>query len=77
MLVCNAGLTAVEGKTKDGLDMVWGVNYLGHFKLLQVRLVQGALVGGCVRVCKACVAVCHVSCRSCCRCSSQRRGRGS
>ena len=42
VLICNAGVMGVGGKTKDGLDMQFGVNHLAHFLLFQ--LLKDALL---------------------------------
>ena len=43
VLVCNAGVMGVsEGKTKDGLDVQFGVNHVAHFLLFQ--LLKAALL---------------------------------
>jgi NAD(P)-dependent dehydrogenase (short-subunit alcohol dehydrogenase family) len=36
VLVLNAGLVNVEGRTADGFEVVMGTNYLGHFYLVKV-----------------------------------------
>ena len=37
ILICNAGVMATPpGKTKDGLDMQFGVNHIAHFLLFQL-----------------------------------------
>jgi retinol dehydrogenase 12 len=45
VLVNNAGLAAVPGTTKDGFEMTFGTNHLGHFlltELLMARLRESA-----------------------------------
>ena len=43
VLICNAGVMAHPGgKTKDGLDVQFGVNHVAHFLLFQ--LLKGALL---------------------------------
>ena len=43
VLICNAGVMATPaGKTKDGLDIQWGVNHVAHFLLFQ--LLKAALL---------------------------------
>ncbi len=41
-LVCNAGTQIVTGRTftKDGFEMTFGVNHLGHFLLVNLMLAQ-------------------------------------
>ena len=41
-IVCNAGVQVVSGTewTKDGLEMTFGVNHLGHFALVQGLLEE-------------------------------------
>jgi NAD(P)-dependent dehydrogenase (short-subunit alcohol dehydrogenase family) len=42
-LINNAGLAGKRGLTKDGFEMTWGTNHLGHYlftRLLLERLVQ-------------------------------------
>jgi light-dependent protochlorophyllide reductase len=43
-LVCNAGTQIVTGRTftKDGFEMTFGVNHLGHFLLVNLMLAQMA-----------------------------------
>ena len=42
VLICNAGVMALGGKTKDGLDMQFGTNHVAHFLLFQ--LLKDALL---------------------------------
>lgn len=46
-LVCNAGLIMVDGthQTKDGFELTFGVNHLGHFLLVNLLLEQIADAG--------------------------------
>jgi NAD(P)-dependent dehydrogenase (short-subunit alcohol dehydrogenase family) len=41
LLIANAGLANVKGLTRQGFEMTFGVNYLGHYLL--VRLLEPAL----------------------------------
>jgi retinol dehydrogenase-12 len=45
VLVNNAGLAGARGRTRDGFELTFGVNHLGHFlltRLLETRLREGA-----------------------------------
>lgn len=42
-LLCNAGVSSTVGTTSDGLDMVFQINYLGHFLLVGQLLKDKAL----------------------------------
>jgi NAD(P)-dependent dehydrogenase (short-subunit alcohol dehydrogenase family) len=45
VLVNNAGIGGAHGRTKQGFELMFGVNHLGHFALTQLllpRLVDGA-----------------------------------
>ena len=43
VLLCNAGVSSTVGTTADGLDMVFQINYLGHFLLIGQLLKDKAL----------------------------------
>ncbi|HJK90205.1 MAG TPA: SDR family oxidoreductase [Polyangiaceae bacterium LLY-WYZ-15_(1-7)] len=38
VLVANAGLAGQKGLTKEGFELAWGVNHLGHFLLVHLLL---------------------------------------
>ncbi|MCA9540398.1 MAG: SDR family oxidoreductase [Myxococcales bacterium] len=48
-LINNAGLAGVKGLTKDGFEIAFGVNHLGHF-LLTLRLLDKLKAAGKARV---------------------------
>jgi NAD(P)-dependent dehydrogenase (short-subunit alcohol dehydrogenase family) len=40
LLVNNAGIAGIRGRTTDGFEMMFGVNHMGHFLLTQLLLPQ-------------------------------------
>ncbi len=53
VLVNNAGLAGQKGQTRDGFELAFGVNHLGHFlftRLLEARLKETAAAAGGARI---------------------------
>lgn len=49
LLINNAGLAGVQGLTRDGFELSFGVNHLGHF-LLTLRLLDRIVASGAGRI---------------------------